>query len=295
MLHMYLQSYFQTYPAMWIVFAGVLGLVIGSFLNVVIHRLPVMLTCGWRRECRELLGETADAQDNSPYNLVLPASRCPHCGHIIRAWENIPVLSYLWLRGRCSACRQRISPRYPAVELTAGGLAAVAAFHFGFAAAALAACGLTWALVALAFIDFDHQLLPDAITLPLLWAGLIVNSFHVFVSLHAAVAGAVAGYLSLWLVYHGFRLVTSKDGMGHGDFKLLGALGAWLGWQSLPLIILLASVVGALTGLGLILFRGRDRAQPMPFGPFLCVAGWIGLLWGGALTRYYLQLAHFTG
>ncbi|MHB8427120.1 MAG: prepilin peptidase [Acidiferrobacterales bacterium] len=292
---MVLEPYFQTHPVMWAAFAGVLGLVIGSFLNVVIHRLPVMLTRGWQRECRELLGTTGGTQEDPPYNLVRPDSQCPHCSHAIRAWENIPVLSYLWLRGRCSACGQHISLRYPAVELSAGILAVVAAFHFGIGAAAAAACALSWALLALAFIDFDHQLLPDAITLPLLWAGLIINSFHVFASLQSAVAGAAAGYLSLWLVYHGFRLITGKDGMGHGDFKLLAALGAWLGWQNLPLIILLASMVGAIIGLGLIGFRGRDRAQPMPFGPFLCVAGWIGLLWGSTLTGYYLQFAHLTG
>ncbi len=295
MLRMYLEQYFQTYPIMWVTFSGVVGLIIGSFLNVVIHRLPIMLTRGWQRECRELLGTTAGTQDESPYNLMIHDSQCPHCNHAIRAWENIPVLSYLWLLGRCSACGQHISLRYPAVELTAGILAAVVAFHFGIGAAAAAACVLSWALLVLAFIDFDYQLLPDAITLPLLWAGLVVNSFHIFASLQSAVAGAVAGYLSLWLVYHGFRLITGKDGMGHGDFKLLAALGAWIGWQNLPLIILLASMVGAITGLGLIMFRGRDRAQPMPFGPFLCVAGWVGLLWGGTLTGYYLQFAHLTG
>ncbi len=295
MFRIYLEPYLRTHLAMWVTFAGVLGLVVGSFLNVVIHRLPIMLTRGWRRECRDLLGTATNTENDTSYNLVLPSSRCPHCSHAIRAWENIPILSYLWLRGRCSACGERISLRYPAVELTAGGLTAVVAFHFGVSTAAAVAWTLSWALVALAYIDFDHQLLPDAITLPLLWLGLIVNSFHIFASLHAAVAGAVAGYLSLWLVFHGFRLVTGKDGMGHGDFKLLAMLGAWLGWQKLPLIILLASAAGALTGLGLILFRGRDRTQPMPFGPFLCVAGWIGLVWGGVLTSYYLQLTHLTG
>ena len=295
MLDIYLEPFLHTYPGAWIAVTGALGLIIGSFLNVVIHRLPTMLARGWRRECREILGTADDSEDGSPYNLAVPGSRCPHCHHAIRVWENIPVLSYVWLRGRCSACGQRISPRYPAVELASGILAVVVAFHFGAGAAAATACALSWALLALAFIDLDHQLLPDAITLPLLWAGLIVNSFHVFVSLHTALAGAIAGYLSLWLVYHAFRLVTGKEGMGHGDFKLLAALGAWLGWQGLPLIILLASAVGALTGLVLILFRGRDRMQPMPFGPFLCVAGWIGLLWGGTITGYYLQFAHFTG
>ncbi|MDA8420198.1 MAG: A24 family peptidase [Pseudomonadota bacterium] len=292
---MYFISYFQTHSAAWIVLASVLGLVIGSFLNVVIHRLPTMLERSWRRECRELLGTATDAGAEPRFDLMFPGSTCPHCGHAIRAWENIPVLSYVGLRGRCSGCGQRISLRYPAVELSAGVFAAVTAFHFGAGVAAAAACALAWSLIALAFIDHDHQLLPDAITLPLLWAGLIVNSFHVFVPLHAAVAGAAAGYLSLWLVYHAFRLITGKEGMGHGDFKLFAALGAWFGWQELPLVILLASAVGALTGLGLIVLRGRDRAQPIPFGPYLCIAGWVGLLWGHTLTAYYLQFAHLGG
>ncbi|MHB8454156.1 MAG: prepilin peptidase [Acidiferrobacterales bacterium] len=291
---MYLEIYLQTHVAAWVTFIGLLGLIVGSFLNVVIHRLPVMFTRGWRRECQTLLGAELDPEDNAPYNLVFPGSHCPFCSHAIRAWENIPVLSYLWLRGKCAACGHRISARYPAVELIAGILAGAVAFHFGFGQAAAAACVLSWALIALTFIDFDHQILPDAITQPLLWAGLIANSFNVFSSLHAAVIGAISGYLSLWLVFHSFRLITGKDGMGHGDFKLFALLGAWLGWQSLPLIILLASVLGAAVGLGLILFRGRDRSLPIPFGPFLCGAGWITLLWGNTITGYYLQFAHFT-
>jgi len=292
---MYLDIYLSTHPTAWVALLAGLGLILGSFANVVIHRLPVVLTRGWRRECQNLLGIAPDAQNDAPYNLLVPGSRCPRCAHAIRAWENIPVLSYLWLRGRCSGCGQHISARYPAVELIAAGVAAATAFHFGFGPAAAAACALSWTLVALAFIDFDHQLLPDAITLPLLWAGLIINSFDTFASLQAAVLGAVAGYLSLWLVFHGFRFVTGKDGMGHGDFKLFAVFGAWLGWQSLPLIILLASCMGAIVGLGLILFRGRDHSLPIPFGPFLCVAGWIALLWGKTITDYYLQIAHFTG
>ncbi len=295
MLDTYLHPFFRAYPDAIFIVAGLFGLVIGSFLNVVIHRLPVMLTRNWRRECQQLLGTADDTDKHTSYNLMFPGSTCPGCGHPIRPWENIPVLSYLWLRGRCSACHRSISPRYPAVELLAAALAVVGVLHFGAHPAAVAACVLSWALIVLTLIDIDHQLLPDAVTLPLLWAGLVVNSFHLFTSLHAAVMGAVAGYLSLWLVYHGFRLATGKEGMGYGDFKLLAAFGAWGGWQGLPLIILLASAVGAVTGLGLILFRGRDRAQPIPFGPFLCVAGWIGLLWGGTLTDYYLQFAHFKG
>ena len=224
----------------------------------------------------------------------MPRSRCPHCGHAITALENVPVLSFLWLRGKCSACGEPISWRYPFVEILTGCLSAFVAWRFGFSIATLAGLVLTWSLIALAFIDYDRQLLPDDITLPLLWAGLLLNVFTVFVPLLSAVIGALCGYGSLWLVYHVFKLVTGKEGMGYGDFKLFAALGACLGWQSLPLIILLASLVGAVLGITFIVFFGHDRRIPIPFGPFLCVAGWISLMWGEALTRFYLQFARFA-
>jgi leader peptidase (prepilin peptidase)/N-methyltransferase len=272
--------------------AALFGLVIGSFLNVVIHRMPIMLMQRWRQDCQELAGQTpAGPAGEQSISLATPRSRCPHCGHQITALENIPVLSYLWLRGRCSACRQPISLRYPSVEILTALLTGITAWHFGFGVAGLAAIVLTWVLVALAFIDIDHQLLPDVMVLPFLWAGLLLNLFGTFASLPNAVIGAAAGYLSLWLVFHLFKLVTGKEGMGYGDFKLFALFGAWLGWQSLPLIILLSSFIGAAIGIALIVFRGRDRAQPLPFGPYLAAAGWVAMLWGHDLIARYLQLA----
>jgi len=273
-------------PAAATAVAAVIGLVVGSFLNVVIHRLPRMLERGWHAQCAELRGEPP--ADAPPYNLVVPRSACPHCGHRIAAHENIPVLSWLMLRGRCSACGSRISARYPAVELIAGTLAALAIARFGPTWQGLAACGLLWTLVALTFIDADTQLLPDDITLPLVWAGLAVNLFGLFVPLSESVIGAIAGYLSLWLVYWAFKLVRGKEGMGYGDFKLLSALGAWLGWKMLPAIVLMSSAVGAVIGIGLIVSRGRDRASPLPFGPYLAIAGAIALFAGAPLSRLYL-------
>lgn len=277
----------QSAPTL-IVVVGVLGLVVGSFLNVVIHRLPLMLERTWKRQCQEYLGEASSAPLER-FDLILPRSRCPHCGHAISAWENIPLLSFLWLRGRCRGCSARISARYPAVELLSGGLSALLAWHFGFTPALAAALLLSWALIALTFIDYDHQLLPDAVTLPFLWLGLGINLFNVFTPLHAAVIGAIAGYLALWLVYYAFKWLTGKEGMGFGDFKLFALAGAWLGWQALPLVILLASAAGAVIGIGLILLRRHDRTKPLPFGPFLCVAIWIALLWGDSITRMYLR------
>lgn len=274
--------------------AALFGLLVGSFLNVVIYRTPIVLMRRWQHDCRELTGQTkANGAEQERFNLVTPRSRCPHCGHAITALENIPLLSYLRLRGKCSACRKPISLRYPFVELLSGLLAAVCAWHFGFGYAGLAAIGLTWLLIALSFIDIDHQLLPDVMVLSFLWLGLLLNTAGVFTELQAAVVGAAAGYLSLWLVFHIFRLVTGKEGMGYGDFKLLALFGAWLGWQSLPLIILLSSFVGALIGIGLIVFRGRDRAQPLPFGPYLAAGGWVALLWGNEIVAQYLQIARF--
>jgi len=273
--------------------AAVLGLIIGSFLNVVIYRTPIVLMRNWQRDCQDLSGQAESTAAHEKFNLVTPRSRCPHCGHAITALENIPVVSYLWLRGKCSACRKPISLRYPFVEILSATLAAVTAWHFGFNAAGIAAVALTWLLIALAFIDIDHQLLPDVMVLPFLWVGLLLNLFNVFTSLPQAVVGAVAGYLSLWLVFHLFILVTGKEGMGYGDFKLFALFGAWLGWQSLPLIILLSSFIGALIGISLIVFQGRDRAKPLPFGPYLAVAGWVAMLWGDEIMRQYLQMAQF--
>lgn len=277
------------------------GLAIGSFLNVVIHRLPTMLERRWRADCQDLTESLAvhatttdsTASSNPRFDLSTPRSHCPHCGHWITAIENIPILSFLWLRGKCSACGQAISWRYPFVELLSAVLTVVIILHFGVHVASVAALLFTWSLIALAVIDYDRQILPDAITLPLLWLGLVFNLFDVFVPLHSAVVGAVVGYLSLWSVYQLFKLLTGKEGMGYGDFKLFAALGAWVGWHNLPLVILLASFLGATIGIVFIVFYGRNRHLPIPFGPFLCFAGWIALLWGDPITRYYLQLAHF--
>jgi leader peptidase (prepilin peptidase) / N-methyltransferase len=273
-------------PALMVVAALVVGLCVGSFLNVVVHRLPKMLERAWREDCAEQAGQ--DVSPAPPYNLVVPRSACPSCGHRITALENIPVVSWLALRGRCSACRARISIRYPIVEIVGGLLAAAAVAAFGLTATGIAACVFLWTLLALALIDADTQYLPDDLTLPLLWAGLIANLWGLFTPLSSAVIGAVAGYLSLWTVYWLFKLIRGKEGMGYGDFKLLAALGAWLGWKMLPLIILLSSVAGAAIGLGLIAFRGRDHTTPLPFGPYLALAGAIALFFGPALLRLWL-------
>ncbi len=280
---------------LFVVAASVLGLVVGSFLNVVVARLPVMLTRQWQAQCRELAGPPAEAAVAEPaFNLIMPRSRCPHCGHAISALENIPVISFLWLKGKCAACQKPIARRYPAVELLSAVLSGLVAWRFGFGAAALAALLLSWALIALTFIDIDQQLLPDVITLPFLWLGLVFNLTGVFTGLTAAVIGAVAGYVSLWLVFQLFKLATGKEGMGYGDFKLFALFGAWLGWQMLPVVILLASLVGATVGLSFILLKGRDRALPIPFGPFLCAAGWLAMLWGPEMLGYYLKLARLA-
>lgn len=283
---------FTDNPSVFISAVLLLGLVVGSFLNVVIYRLPVMLQRTWRQQCEELAGKTVPAEQ--PYNLLLPRSQCPACGHLISAAENIPLVSFALLKGKCRACGARISWRYPAVELVTGVLSAVVAWRFGFSLTAAGALLLTWALIALTFVDYDHQLLPDDITLPLIWLGLAFNLGGVYVPIASAVVGAMVGYLSLWLVFQMFKLATGKEGMGYGDFKLFAVFGAWLGWQQLPLIILLSSFVGAIVGLGGILLLGRDRSRPIPFGPFLCVAGWIALLWGDAITHAYLQFARIS-
>lgn len=274
-------------------FVFAIGLVVGSFLNVVVHRLPKMLDRGWRRECRALLEPGAAVADEPTYNLVTPGSHCPACGHRIRPWENVPVVSWLVLRGRCSACGTRISARYPVVESVAAVLAAAVAWRFGFGWACLGALVLTWSLVALTVIDIDHQILPDAITLPILWLGLLWSLSGDLVSTRDAVIGAMAGYLSLWSVYWAFKLATGKEGMGYGDFKLLAMLGAWLGWQCLPAVILLSAGVGAIVGIALILLQRLGRDVPIPFGPYLAAAGWIALMWGDWINQAYLRSAGF--
>lgn len=282
---------FTLYPASALFGAAVLGLLVGSFLNVVIYRVPKMLHNEWHEQCCELLEQPLPEEPRKPFNLVTPRSTCPRCGHGIKAWENIPIISYLLLRGRCSACQASISVRYPIIEAVTGLLSLVVIYHFGANMAGLAALLLTWALIALTMIDIDTQLLPDNITLPLLWLGLVVNAFGVFTSLQDAVWGAVAGYLSLWSIYWLFKLLTGKEGMGFGDFKLLAALGAWMGWQMLPLVVLMSSFVGAVLGIGMIVLRGRDRNIPIPFGPYLAIAGWLCLLWGDQLVARYLAFA----
>ena len=279
---------FQVQPLFYLSAIFMLGLVVGSFLNVVILRLPLMLQRDWKAQCSELLGLAAE-QGAETFNLVTPCSHCPRCRHGIRAWENIPLLSYLLLRGRCAQCGAAISPRYPLIELAAALMAVMAAVRFGVSPAALFAMALGWALLALAVIDLEHQLLPDDITLPFLWLGIALNFFNVLTDLHASVLGAILGYGALWSVYIVYKLVTSKAGMGHGDFKLLALLGAWLGWQLLPLIIISASILGAIIGIGMIIFRAHDKDIPIPFGPYLAIGGWLAMLWGPAILSLYLN------
>ena len=278
----------QDSPFFFITLCGIIGLLVGSFLNVVIHRLPKMMECEWQAHCDELAGK--ETSPSPHYSLLAPRSACPHCGHAINAMENIPVISYLLLRGKCKGCGKPISPRYPVVEALSGLLSAFVAWHFGFGLAACAALLFIWAMLALTFIDFDTQLLPDAITLPLLWLGLLFNLPGTFTRLDSAVIGAVAGYLALWAVYWLFKLATGKEGMGYGDFKLLAAIGAWLGWHMLPLVILLSSLVGAVVGITLIIAARHGRNIPIPFGPYLAGGGLIALFWGEPLVQGYLQM-----
>ena len=283
-------------PALVTILCGVLGLLVGSFLNVVVYRLPIMLQRDWREQCCEYLqidNSTPDTNESSAkfkvFNLTKPDSHCPLCNHKIKPWENIPVLSYVFLGGKCANCKSKISLRYPGVEFVTGVLSGLVAASFGFTWLTLALLLLTWCLISLTLIDFDHQLLPDNITLPLLWLGLVVNTLDLGfgVSLRDAVIGAIAGYLVLWGFYWLFKLATGKEGMGYGDFKLLAALGAWMGWQSLLPIIILSSLVGAVFGFALIILQGRDKSVPMPFGPYLAGAGFIMLIWGPQLTALY--------
>jgi leader peptidase (prepilin peptidase)/N-methyltransferase len=272
-------------PVLATALAALVGLCVGSFLNVVIHRLPKMLERGWQAQCAELRGENPTA--GPAYNLVVPRSACPACGVRITAWQNIPVVSWLVLRRRCAGCKAPISARYPVVEVLGGVLAACAVWRFGATPQGIAGCVLLWSLLALTMIDFDTQLLPDSITLPLLWAGLIANLWSTFAPLPDAVIGAVAGYLSLWTIYWAFKLIRGKEGMGYGDFKLLAALGAWLGWQLLPVIVLLSSVVGAGIGITLIVFKGRDHSIPLAFGPYLAIAGAMAMFFGPTLVKLF--------
>ena len=273
------------------------GLLVGSFLNVVIHRLPLMMKHDWERQIKESAAEDETSPDEVPrFNLVVPGSHCPQCGHNITALENIPILSYLLLRGKCSDCGSHISLRYPAIELLSAITSLVVVWKFGLSYETLFAILLTWALITLTFIDIDHYLLPDDITLTFLWLGL---GAHIFVdnlfgiNLQSAVLGAIFGYLLLWIVYQLFRLMTGKEGMGFGDFKLLSMFGAWFGWQMLPLIILLSSATGAILGGALLVLKNKSRDHPIPFGPYLCIAGWIAMIWGHDIIAVYLQFSGF--
>ncbi|MEX2130590.1 MAG: A24 family peptidase [Pseudohongiellaceae bacterium] len=279
-----------------IAFASVLGLLVGSFLNVVVYRLPIMLQREWRAQCCEFLEienispDPSGSTDFKTFNLIKPESHCPHCHAPVKPWQNIPVISYLMLGAKCANCQVKIPKRYPAVEAITGLLSALVVYTYGFDWVSLAALVFTWSLIALTLIDFDHQLLPDNVTIPLLWLGLLVGYLDLgLVPLGDAVIGAIAGYLVLWIFYWSFKLLTGKEGMGYGDFKLLAALGAWLGWQSLLPIIILSSMAGAVIGMGMILLFKRDRSIPMPFGPYLAIAGFIMLIWGPQLTSMYVN------
>lgn len=282
----------QHSPESLIVVCSLLGLIIGSFLNVIIYRVPIMLEKSWQQECQTYLNPSQPQQPPAnTFNLFSPRSHCPSCQTPIRAWHNIPVLSYLLLGGKCSHCQHIIPIRYPAVELLTAALSAYIAWQFGFSWEMLASLIFAWGLISLTVIDVDHQLLPDQLTYTLLWLGLLVNLFQLFCTPQAAILGATLGYSGLWFFAHAFKWITGKEGMGHGDFKLLAALGAWLGYQSLPLIIIMASVIGSLVGIGLILYKKHSRDTAIPFGPYLAMAGLATLLWGDTLQQTYWQLA----
>jgi leader peptidase (prepilin peptidase)/N-methyltransferase len=284
---------FEVWPLALFIVTGLLGLVIGSFLNVVAYRLPIMMELSWRAQAADPQPVAVPPQAAAErYDLAWPPSTCPGCGERIAPLHNVPLLSFLFLRGRCARCGARISARYPIVEGVAAVLGLVVAYTFGPSWQTIAALGFTWALLALTLIDLDHQLLPDSITLPLLWAGLLMSALPIggaapFADLSSSVIGAAAGYLSLWSVYQLFKLATGKEGMGYGDFKLLAAIGAWIGWQKLPLVILLSAAVGTIVGVAMVLVGGRSRHTPIPFGPYLAAAGWLALLWGEPLVRLY--------
>lgn len=283
-------------PLLFIGLAFVFALLVGSFLNVVIYRLPVMMERDWRAQCDEISASPAGELPQGRFDLMVPRSRCPSCSQQITAMQNIPVISYLLLGGKCGNCKAPISQRYPAVELLTAVLTGIVAWRFGFGWEAAAAIALTWTLIAISVIDIDHQIIPDSISLPLIWSGLFLSLFHplagaeiLFVDAKTAIVGGLAGYLSLWSIYHLFRLLTGKEGMGYGDFKLLAALGAWLGWQMLPLIILLSAIVGAVTGILMIVTKRHERSVPIPFGPYLAAAGWVAMLYGPQIVKRYLD------
>lgn len=289
---------FSSSPALFIVVVVLLALLVGSFLNVVIYRLPLMMQREWRLQADEIVAEPGPELPDGPFNLVLPRSRCPSCGEQIAAANNIPVVSWLILRGKCANCKSPISMRYPAIEAMTALLTGMVAWRFGFGVEALAAIVLTWVLIAICFIDIDHQLIPDSMSMPLIWIGLFLSLFHpmsgsemLFVAPKDAIVGALAGYLSLWSVNYLFRMIRGKDGMGYGDFKLLAALGAWLGYQMLPMIILVSAAVGATIGIGMIIFLKHDRRVPIPYGPYLATAGWVAMMWGPAIMDRYMDLA----
>ncbi len=282
-----LSTVFLSLPLLLTFLVGIIGLLVGSFLNVVIYRLPIMMETEWRRECQEFLEIEIEKTEGEELNLMLPLSRCPHCKASIKAWQNIPVFSYLFLKGKCWECKKPISMRYPLIEAFTAICSMIVSFHFGYGVELLFALLLTWCLIALSFIDIDKQLLPDSITLPLLWLGLFLSLFDIYTDTQASLIGAMAGYLSLWSVYQLFKLVTGKEGMGYGDFKLLALFGAWLGWQYLAIIVLLSSLVGAVIGLSMVVFGDRNHNIPIPFGPYLATAGWLALLWGEDINQFY--------
>ncbi len=291
-----MQELFSSSPLIFVALVFFLSLLIGSFLNVVIYRLPIMMEREWRAQCEELAETEATDIPAGRFDLVFPRSRCTSCDAQITAMQNVPIVSYLILRGKCASCGSSISKRYPIVETLSAILTAIVAWRFGFGWESAAAVLLTWTLIAISVIDIDHQIIPDSISLPFVWIGLMLSLFHpmqgsevLFIDSETAVVGALAGYLSLWTVYQLFRLMTGKEGMGYGDFKLLAVLGAWLGWQMLPLIILLSAIVGAVVGISMIVFRRADRSTPIPFGPYLAAAGWIAMLWGPQIVAAYLD------
>ena len=285
--------YFQQSPVSFYIFVGIFSLMVGSFLNVVVYRLPKMMHNGWYQECREFLADEVKgipAQKTEQITLSKPNSTCPKCGHKIRFYENIPVLSWLFLKGKCSQCNNAISMRYPIVEAATALLSVIVAYHFGATVDTFFVVLLTWGLISLTLIDLDHMLLPDQIVMPLLWLGLLLNVNDTFIPLSDAVIGAAVGYMSLFSVFWLFKLFTGKEGMGHGDFKLFALFGAWIGWQLLPVLILMASVVGAIIGISLMLFKNHKREQAIPFGPYLAIAGWVTFLWGEGIWAWYLAL-----
>ena len=287
---MLLIQFLQTQPIFFVFTMTLLGMCIGSFLNVVIYRLPKMMEQDWHEQCCDLLEiKNENVTEQQRVNLIFPGSSCPACEHKITALENIPVISYLFLRGRCSSCKIKISLQYPIIEMFTGIATAYIAWHFGFTLQTLFAVLLTWALICLSIIDLEHSLLPDNITLPFLWLGLACNIFGIFTDIYSSLIGAMLGYSVLWIIFMSFKIVTGKEGMGYGDFKLLSLLGAWFGWQYLPLVILLSSIAASLIGIAMIIFRGREKSAAFPFGPYLAITGWVTLIWGEELVGIYLN------